>query len=377
MNKVKSNASKNQRRALDNPVSVRANEPFLPTQPQELRENLPTASIIGFNGQLFEPISGTYLLGNGYRAYSPTMRAFYSPDSLSPFGAGGVSRYQYCNLNPVNYTDPSGHSVVGAGIGVISALSIVTGAVAIGLEVGRRVHSQSDPGYSASLRKLSIGFGIASVALGVVAGVAGVARYAARQAVARSASAMTSRATSTSSLSSIGRPIQTSGKSFSAPNLRSMGLGSPEFAGYHGSNLANGQGLKAGLRSAPMGTASALERGPGFYIAPMRNLADDFAINATISGYDDATFTNLYYAGDAGIAKTYGVYVQNYSSVLASGRQIAWGEMSGGGFGMSPVLESIEVVLRPSLYRSVSIRSISQGAIFRGRLPTKALSSVW
>ncbi|AZE50367.1 YD repeat protein [Pseudomonas chlororaphis] len=377
MKKVKSNASKNQLQALDNPGAVRVNEPFLPTQPQELRESVPRASIIGFNGQLFDSISGTYLLGNGYRAYSPTMRAFYSPDSLSPFGAGGVSRYQYCNLNPVNYTDPSGHSVVGTAIGIIAALSAVTGAVSVGLEIGRQVHSQSDPEYSAYLRELEIGFGTASAILGVVAVVAGAARYTRRQAVARSASAMTSRATSTSSLSSIGRPIQTSGRSFSAPNLRSMGLSSPEFAGYHGSTLANAQGLKAGLRSGPMGTASGLARGPGFYIAPMRNLADDFAENASILGYDDLRFENIYRAGDAGIAKTYGVYVQNYSSVLASGRQIAWGQLGGGGFGVPAVLSDIEVVLRPSLYRSVSIRSISQGAVFRGQLPTKALSSIW
>ncbi|AZE49077.1 YD repeat protein [Pseudomonas chlororaphis] len=185
MKKVKSNASKNQLQALDNPGAVRVNEPFLPTQPQELRESVPRASIIGFNGQLFDSISGTYLLGNGYRAYSPTMRAFYSPDSLSPFGAGGVSRYQYCNLNPVNYTDPSGHSVVGTAIGIIAALSAVTGAVSVGLEIGKQVHSQSDPEYSAYLRELAIGFGTASAVLGVVAGVAGIARFAAARAAAR------------------------------------------------------------------------------------------------------------------------------------------------------------------------------------------------
>ncbi|AZE49062.1 YD repeat protein [Pseudomonas chlororaphis] len=176
MNKVKNNASKNQRRALDNPVSVRANEPFLPTQQPGLRENVPTASIIGFNGQLFDSVSGTYLLGNGYRAYSPTMRAFYSPDSLSPFGAGGVSRYQYCNLNPVNYTDPSGHSAIGIAISIIAILSAVTGAVSVGLEIGRKAHSESDPEYSAYLQELAIGFGTASVVLGVVAGVGGVGR---------------------------------------------------------------------------------------------------------------------------------------------------------------------------------------------------------
>ncbi|AZE49056.1 YD repeat protein [Pseudomonas chlororaphis] len=144
--------------------------------PWALSGGLPAASVIGFNGQLLNAVSGTYLLGNGYRAYSPAMRAFYSPDSLSPFGAGGVSRYQYCNLNPVNYTDPSGHSVVGGALALIGALSVVTGGVATGLEVGRRVHEYSDPEYSSYLRELSIGFGVASAVLGTVAIAGGVGR---------------------------------------------------------------------------------------------------------------------------------------------------------------------------------------------------------
>nr|WP_283105573.1 RHS repeat-associated core domain-containing protein [Pseudomonas moorei] len=52
--------------------------------------------------------TGCYILGNGYRLYSPTLQAFYSPDAVSPFGAGGVNRYQYCGLDPVNNTDPIG-----------------------------------------------------------------------------------------------------------------------------------------------------------------------------------------------------------------------------------------------------------------------------
>ncbi|AZE50361.1 hypothetical protein C4K04_4706 [Pseudomonas chlororaphis] len=98
--------------------------------PWALSGGLPAASVLGFNGQLLNAVSGTYLLGNGYRAYSPAMRAFYSPDSLSPFGAGGVSRYQYCNLDPINYTDPSGHLASRAGWG------IVLGITAIALGVG-------------------------------------------------------------------------------------------------------------------------------------------------------------------------------------------------------------------------------------------------
>ncbi|MBC3479727.1 RHS repeat-associated core domain-containing protein [Pseudomonas sp. SWRI77] len=63
----------------------------------------------GFNGEVLDPASGCYLLGNGYRAYSPVLMRFYSPDSLSPFGAGGLNYYGYCQGNPITFQDPTGH----------------------------------------------------------------------------------------------------------------------------------------------------------------------------------------------------------------------------------------------------------------------------
>ncbi|MBC3434541.1 RHS repeat-associated core domain-containing protein [Pseudomonas sp. BW16M2] len=66
-------------------------------------------SVLGFNGQLQDLKTGGYLLGNGYRAYSPVLMRFLSPDSLSPFGEGGPNAYVYCSDDPVNAVDPSGH----------------------------------------------------------------------------------------------------------------------------------------------------------------------------------------------------------------------------------------------------------------------------
>ncbi|AVI87072.1 conserved hypothetical protein [Pseudomonas syringae pv. tomato T1] len=63
----------------------------------------------GFNGELLDDITGHYLLGNGYRAYNPVLMRFNSPDSLSPFGEGGLNAYAYCAGDPVNRSDPSGH----------------------------------------------------------------------------------------------------------------------------------------------------------------------------------------------------------------------------------------------------------------------------
>ncbi|MGV8864271.1 MAG: RHS repeat-associated core domain-containing protein, partial [Pseudomonas sp.] len=67
--------------------------------------------LLAFNGEVRDEASGWYLLGQGYRAYNPTLMRFHSPDSLSPFGAGGVNPYGYCQGNPIAFQDPTGHSV--------------------------------------------------------------------------------------------------------------------------------------------------------------------------------------------------------------------------------------------------------------------------
>ncbi|MGN8344953.1 RHS repeat-associated core domain-containing protein [Pseudomonas sp. SMV71] len=66
-------------------------------------------SLLGFNGERPDPVTGHYLLGNGYRAFNPVLMRFNSPDSWSPFGEGGLSAYAYCLGNPPNYQDPTGH----------------------------------------------------------------------------------------------------------------------------------------------------------------------------------------------------------------------------------------------------------------------------
>ena len=67
-------------------------------------------SLLGFNGERSDPATGCYLLGNGYRAFNPVLMRFNSPDSLSPFGKGGLNSYAYCRHDPINFSDPSGHA---------------------------------------------------------------------------------------------------------------------------------------------------------------------------------------------------------------------------------------------------------------------------
>ncbi|WP_448197359.1 RHS repeat-associated core domain-containing protein [Pseudomonas putida] len=72
--------------------------------------NLPSMRItLGFNGEAYVPGAASYLLGLGYRSYSPRLRRFLAADSWSPFGQGGLNAYCYCEGDPVNFIDSSGH----------------------------------------------------------------------------------------------------------------------------------------------------------------------------------------------------------------------------------------------------------------------------
>ncbi|TWS00151.1 RHS repeat-associated core domain-containing protein [Pseudomonas saxonica] len=65
--------------------------------------------VCGFNGERPDPLTGHYLLGQGYRAFNPVLMRFNSPDNLSPFAEGGINAYAYCGGDPLNRVDPTGH----------------------------------------------------------------------------------------------------------------------------------------------------------------------------------------------------------------------------------------------------------------------------
>lgn len=69
-----------------------------------------TVCFLGFTGTHREK-SGAYLMGNGYRGYNTELMRFNSPDSWSPFARGGLNSYAYCQGDPVNMTDRSGHAL--------------------------------------------------------------------------------------------------------------------------------------------------------------------------------------------------------------------------------------------------------------------------
>jgi RHS repeat-associated protein len=65
-------------------------------------------SLLGFNGERADPVTGYYFLGNGHRVFNPALMRFISPDRWSPFGRGGINPYAYCLGDPVNRSDPNG-----------------------------------------------------------------------------------------------------------------------------------------------------------------------------------------------------------------------------------------------------------------------------
>ncbi|WP_407728978.1 RHS repeat-associated core domain-containing protein [Pseudomonas helleri] len=66
-------------------------------------------SLLGFNGERCESLTGHYLLGNGTRAFNPVLMRFNIPDPMSPFEGGGINAYAYCKNDPINWSDPSGN----------------------------------------------------------------------------------------------------------------------------------------------------------------------------------------------------------------------------------------------------------------------------
>ncbi|WP_095081375.1 RHS repeat-associated core domain-containing protein [Pseudomonas sp. Irchel s3h17] len=67
-------------------------------------------SLLGFNGERPDPLTGHYHLGNGYRQFNPVLMRFNSPDNWSPFGEGGLNAYGYCGGDSVNMVDRTGHA---------------------------------------------------------------------------------------------------------------------------------------------------------------------------------------------------------------------------------------------------------------------------
>ena len=138
-------------------LSTSAWSPFGATSSQ-------SSSLPGFNGERADPFSGVTHLGNGYRAYSPVLRRFTCPDSESPFGVGGINPYAYCEGDPINNTDPSGHGLITWLVRKVLSISIRLGIKAAQADA----LSTSVAAYSALETGVETGL---SIATGVTSGI--------------------------------------------------------------------------------------------------------------------------------------------------------------------------------------------------------------
>ncbi|MFJ3367677.1 RHS repeat-associated core domain-containing protein [Pseudomonas sp. NPDC086251] len=99
-----------QQRSVVNVIAAARRNPLAYTPYGHRNPQNGLLSLLSFNGERPDPVTGCYLLGNGYRAFNPVLMRFNSPDSWSPFGEGGLNAYAYCVGDPVNETDMNGHS---------------------------------------------------------------------------------------------------------------------------------------------------------------------------------------------------------------------------------------------------------------------------
>lgn len=99
-----------QLRSVLHTVSARQTKPITYTPYGYRRTESGLLSLLGFTGERSDPVTGHYLLGNGYRALNPILMRFNSPDSSSPFGKGGLNPYAYVLGDPINRRDPTGHN---------------------------------------------------------------------------------------------------------------------------------------------------------------------------------------------------------------------------------------------------------------------------
>ena len=141
------------------------------------------ANPIRYRGYYYDTETSWYFLNSRY--YSPEWRRFISPDDiafLDSESVNGLHLYCYCNNDPVNYADPSGHKLEWLGWLIGGALIVASIAITIaslgtlsGVAIGAlAVTGAITGGVAGALNAASTGGNIAQgVITGALVGIAG------------------------------------------------------------------------------------------------------------------------------------------------------------------------------------------------------------
>lgn len=210
---------------------------------------LKSLAVLGFNGERQELVAQTYMLGNGYREFNPSLMRFSSPDSMSPFGIGGLNYYGYCLQDPINFQDPSGR---------FSMRKFLSRAYEW---VARKV----------GFHKIAKGTG---------------------QLFETVTTSQTKTYTHLTRARSASAPLHA---------VRPLGGEVPknwDLIGYHGSSMEYGPSLRSGLDPQYQGSSTALLFGKGFYLAPEPQAPSLYASSSILRNQTPAM---------------YGVYTENLS----------------------------------------------------------------
>ncbi|WP_116137535.1 RHS repeat-associated core domain-containing protein [Trinickia diaoshuihuensis] len=103
-----------------------------------------------YTGLNEDSITGGYPLGNGYRLYLPSLMRFTALDASSPFDEGGANPYAYCEEDPIDRRDPTGHFFLPVGIAIVASATI---ALKLGLSLLVRKYGQSAKDWIENLPK--------------------------------------------------------------------------------------------------------------------------------------------------------------------------------------------------------------------------------
>ena len=98
--------------------------------------NLASLNPIRYRGYYYDTETGMYYLNARY--YSPEWRRFISPDDteyIDPETPNGLNLYAYCNNDPVNYADSTGHSVVLVLLGAFCLGAVTGGSISFATQL--------------------------------------------------------------------------------------------------------------------------------------------------------------------------------------------------------------------------------------------------